>query len=125
MRIEAEFLRPPDRRHLADDDLGAADLHFLIGERGAIVEPEGDIDRQDVEPAEPEDWPGAERPEKEPEDEPDRRDPRSGRGSRAAERAMRPSVAEKIMSSKLVAVIAVEIYTRFLDRGAGTVMGAP
>src|SRR5690606_18821229 len=62
------------RRHLQDVERGARHRHLLARPRRAVVEPEGDVEQQQVEPEEAEDGPGAERHEERADAEPHRGD---------------------------------------------------
>src|SRR5688500_19523681 len=51
------------RRKAADHQGVAGDLYLFVGARGAVVELEGEPDRQEIEADEAQDRPSAERPE--------------------------------------------------------------
>ena len=90
----------PDGGHLADHDLGAADGDLLERSRGAIVQLERNVDRQDVEPAEAGDRPCAEPPEEEAEHEPEAGDSRPSEAGIRAGRASGAAPASRKKSRR-------------------------
>ena len=83
-------LGPARRRDLADVEAGARHRHLLARPRGAVVQPEGDVDEQHVEAEEAEDRPGAVREEDRAGDQPAEQQRAHQHGEAgAAERAVR------------------------------------
>src|SRR5687768_16413519 len=63
LRVEADLLGPTSGRKPADYQGVAGDFHLFVGARGAVVELEGEPDRQEIEADEAQNRPSAERPE--------------------------------------------------------------
>ena len=72
LRIEAESCARPFAITLRTTISRAGDFHLLVGAGGAVVQLEGDVDRQDIKTAETDDRPRAVLPQENSETEPRR-----------------------------------------------------